>query len=304
MSVTESSTYTQSYLKASLEFESTFYGWSPEGTEAMPSPASPTFPLENSYRLPQANDWPAWSAKDLGAPSLPQANGRAAFTMAGVSASPVVNPLHLAMGTSDTPFGIGSFEDPLIDDLLNAKQPAQTVAKSRKLSSSAATPAKRESIDSQAPSRSGSDMDFYPSRKRRSNGSAVSSPALSPSSPPGTPNTAGRRSPTAQPAGPKKTAHNMIEKRYRNNLNDKIAALRDAVPCLRAAQRRLEQGLSADEPSAELDDDLEDTAKLGPVQKLNKATILGKAAEYIALLEKQNRKLIEENEQLRRASGK
>jgi hypothetical protein len=28
---------------------------------------------------------------------------------------------------------------------------------------------------------------------------------------------------------PKKTAHNMIEKRYRTNLNDKIAALRDSA---------------------------------------------------------------------------
>lgn len=36
---------------------------------------------------------------------------------------------------------------------------------------------------------------------------------------------------------PKKTAHNMIEKRYRTNLNDKIAALRDAVPSLRVAIR-------------------------------------------------------------------
>lgn len=30
---------------------------------------------------------------------------------------------------------------------------------------------------------------------------------------------------------PKKTAHNMIEKRYRTNLNDKIAALRDSESC-------------------------------------------------------------------------
>ena len=29
------------------------------------------------------------------------------------------------------------------------------------------------------------------------------------------------------------TAHNIIEKRYRNNLNNKIAALRDSVPSLR-----------------------------------------------------------------------
>jgi hypothetical protein len=33
------------------------------------------------------------------------------------------------------------------------------------------------------------------------------------------------------------TAHNMIEKRYRNNLNTKIAALRDSVPSLRIATK-------------------------------------------------------------------
>jgi len=35
----------------------------------------------------------------------------------------------------------------------------------------------------------------------------------------------------------KKTSHNVIEKRYRNNLNDKIAELRDSVPSLRAMSR-------------------------------------------------------------------
>jgi hypothetical protein len=33
------------------------------------------------------------------------------------------------------------------------------------------------------------------------------------------------------------TAHNVIEKRYRNNLNNKIAALRDSVPSLRTAAK-------------------------------------------------------------------
>ena len=32
----------------------------------------------------------------------------------------------------------------------------------------------------------------------------------------------------------KKTSHNVIEKRYRNNLNDKIVELRNSVPALRA----------------------------------------------------------------------
>jgi hypothetical protein len=38
-----------------------------------------------------------------------------------------------------------------------------------------------------------------------------------------------------QPA--KKTAHNMIEKRYRTNLNDKFAVLRDSVPSLGVTSR-------------------------------------------------------------------
>lgn len=58
----------------------------------------------------------------------------------------------------------------------------------------------------------------------------------------------------------KKTAHNMIEKRYRTNLNDKIAALRDSVPSLRvmAKNARGEDG------------EKEDLQGLTPAHKLNK----------------------------------
>lgn len=69
---------------------------------------------------------------------------------------------------------------------------------------------------------------------------------------------------------PKKTAHNMIEKRYRNNLNDKIAALRDSVPSLRVMSR----GNGANEE----DDDPEDLEGLTPAHKLNKATVLSKVS--------------------------
>lgn len=110
--------------------------------------------------------------------------------------------------------------------------------------------------------------------------------------------------------GPKKTAHNMIEKRYRTNLNDKIAALRDSVPALRVMVHRLEHtdGVEdgaidvniMDEIKAEagLEGD-EDLGGLTPAHKLNKATILSKATEYIAHLERKNRSLAKENSALR-----
>ena len=84
---------------------------------------------------------------------------------------------------------------------------------------------------------------------------------------------------------PKKTAHNMIEKRYRTNLNDKIAALRDSVPSLRVMSRP---------NGTEEDDDPEDLEGLTPAHKLNKATVLSKATEYIRHLEKRNKRMQDE----------
>lgn len=87
----------------------------------------------------------------------------------------------------------------------------------------------------------------------------------------------------------KKTAHNMIEKRYRTNLNDKIAALRDSVPSLRVMSQRNTHG-------GEVEEDLQG---LTPAHKLNKATVLAKATEYISHLEKRNRYLQKENANLK-----
>jgi hypothetical protein len=85
----------------------------------------------------------------------------------------------------------------------------------------------------------------------------------------------------------KKTAHNMIEKRYRTNLNDKIAALRDSVPSLRIMTKSARGEDTAD--------DREELQGLTPAHKLNKATVLSKATEYINHLEKRNKRLTEEN---------
>jgi hypothetical protein len=90
---------------------------------------------------------------------------------------------------------------------------------------------------------------------------------------------------------PKKTAHNMIEKRYRTNLNDKIAALRDSVPSLRVMSRGNGTGEEEDDP--------EDLEGLTPAHKLNKATVLSKATEYIRHLEKRNKRLQDEVDTLK-----
>lgn len=80
----------------------------------------------------------------------------------------------------------------------------------------------------------------------------------------------------------KKTSHNVIEKRYRNNLNDKIVELRNSVPSLRAMGR------------ANGGKESEDLEGLTPAHKLNKATVMAKATEYIRHLEKRNRNMADE----------
>lgn len=93
--------------------------------------------------------------------------------------------------------------------------------------------------------------------------------------------------------GASKRPHNVIEKRYRANLNEKIAELRDSVPVLRAVQkaRSREEG---DASSGE--DNIE---SLGSGGKLNKASILTKAVEYIKHLEFRNKRLEDENRALK-----
>ncbi|KAF6821487.1 helix-loop-helix DNA-binding domain-containing protein [Colletotrichum plurivorum] len=93
----------------------------------------------------------------------------------------------------------------------------------------------------------------------------------------------------------KKTAHNMIEKRYRTNLNDKIAALRDSVPSLRI--------MSKSARGEDTTEDREELHGLTPAHKLNKATVLSKATEYIRHLEKRNNRLLDENSAMQARIG-
>ncbi|KAI5282672.1 hypothetical protein KEM52_003613, partial [Ascosphaera acerosa] len=100
----------------------------------------------------------------------------------------------------------------------------------------------------------------------------------------------------------KKRSHNVIEKRYRANLNEKIAELRDAVPALRImARQRSRAGMTdgADDATHGIDADADDEVVGGANNKLNKASILSKATEYIRHLEARTKRLDEENVELK-----
>ena len=90
---------------------------------------------------------------------------------------------------------------------------------------------------------------------------------------------------------PKKRPHNVIEKRYRANLNAKIAELRDSIPSLRSIKK-----VQAGEDAGTSD---EDGDGLTPSGKFNKASVLAKAVEYIKHLERRNTSLDKDNETLK-----
>ncbi|TLD05753.1 uncharacterized protein PgNI_08741 [Pyricularia grisea] len=81
-----------------------------------------------------------------------------------------------------------------------------------------------------------------------------------------------------------RTAHNDIERKYRTNLKDKIAELRDAVPALRTIPENEEDGEDAGQPSR------------GP--KVSKGAVLTKATEYIHYLEKKNKMIVQQHQEL------
>lgn len=92
--------------------------------------------------------------------------------------------------------------------------------------------------------------------------------------------------------GIKKAAHNLVEKRYRLNLNDRIAALRDSVPSLRAKA-------PSSEAHGNRRHDAEDSSNTHPALGLRKGEVLTEAIQYIAELETRVQKLGDENKALR-----
>jgi hypothetical protein len=255
-------------------------------TDSTTSPGSPNSPvLTNPYQLPD-QEWYPWEDKNALSPEIQIFPKLEQFDNSPIlpsiperplTESPSVNPIDLTM-SEIMPYGPDGPND---NEPLFKSSPVNGVS----LESPVAFEPRSYKSGSLG---SASDRARYPSRKRKSSSSA-SSLQDSPSPP------AHTRA-TTRPAPPKKTAHNMIEKRYRTNLNDKIASLRDAVPSLRIMAHRLEH-----QSCDEVDEDAgeEDLGGLAPAHKLNKATILSKATEYIAHLERRNKNLAKENENLR-----
>jgi len=260
-------TYTSEYSPISLfsPIEGFSQDFASESAGSPISPVSPGLP-PSPYGLSTTDDWSSWEhiEQSPGPDSfIPEGfDGPFVAPAAKAPLTPAINPMDLAIRS-----GLA------LEPQRPLSRPAQPKATSAALS----------------PERY--DTKRYPSRALKRKSSASESEEDGPlakrvsQSPPPTE----RRSSDA--GHPKKTAHNMIEKRYRTNLNDKITQLRDAVPALRATHRQS----TGSEGEGFMDDD----NGLAPVPKLNKATILSKATDYIAQLEGRNRNLETENNALR-----
>ncbi|CAH1760988.1 6676_t:CDS:2 [Entrophospora sp. SA101] len=95
----------------------------------------------------------------------------------------------------------------------------------------------------------------------------------------------------------KKVAHNVIERRYRDNINNRINDLKNVVPALcHVKGGSKDDNDGDDEYESNNDEKVVDGIRVP--QKLKKATILEKSTEYILYLKNNNDKLKEENDEL------
>ncbi|KAG8850567.1 hypothetical protein FRB96_009658 [Tulasnella sp. 330] len=97
-------------------------------------------------------------------------------------------------------------------------------------------------------------------------------------------------------SGRPKTSHTTIERRYRTNLNARILALRHAVPALRILDKDHSR---RPEFSGDVVDERGFVDGVKAARKASKASILGKAAEYIHVLKKRESRLRHEAAGLR-----
>lgn len=102
-----------------------------------------------------------------------------------------------------------------------------------------------------------------------------------------------KRAPRKRLTQHQKQAHNKIEKRYRININAKIAGIQKIIPWVSNEKTAFEIGDVANDKDIKGDP--------SPTQpRLNKSMILDKAYSYIIYLQDHDKHLREENEMLRR----
>ncbi|EFQ29612.1 helix-loop-helix DNA-binding domain-containing protein [Colletotrichum graminicola M1.001] len=285
-------------------FYDTQADFSADSAPSRGSPVSPVFPA--SFQLPSGGDWPtAYFEK----PDLDVFYGEAFgspmsfLSSQNLTLSPPANPADLM--SDAVVFGREGVNDtrPVFLDLdtparpqKQQQQPQQQQQQETKLSRPARTtpstprPRPQQQQEQQQPRRQATQRTSPRNNdlKRKSSSASASSRSTSPEPP-------ARRTRHAEPS---RNPHNMIEKRYRVNINEKIIALRDAVPSLRCAVQQAENPQAGGGESDEPHDVVEELGGLMPARKLNKATILSKATEYISHLEKKNGQLWKENQEL------
>lgn len=107
-----------------------------------------------------------------------------------------------------------------------------------------------------------------------------------------------KRAPRKRLTSHQKQAHNKIEKRYRININTKIAKLQKIIPWVASEQTAFEVGDSIKRPKDELSADPSASSMTAESQaqicaasstKLNKSMILEKAVDYILYLQNSER---------------
>ncbi|KAK1758304.1 helix-loop-helix DNA-binding domain-containing protein [Echria macrotheca] len=260
-------------------------------SESAGSPASPISPVlsTGSFGISTADDFSSWDALDHETePEVFKGSLFPAIPDLGRSMTPAVNPMDLTIQPAATGGYRSAFQG------LSKQAP---VFPSPQPAAVALSPAQQPKLALAIPDKAPAvaTRDKQPAKRTQTNGIKRKSSSSSSEEDERWPK---RTSPSPSPADAqpqKKTAHNMIEKRYRTNLNDKIAQLREAVPSLRSGASRFGNGLE-DGDEGFMD---EDFGGLAPVPKLNKATILSKATEYIMQLEQRNRSLETENSAIR-----
>ncbi|KAK1460807.1 helix-loop-helix DNA-binding domain-containing protein [Colletotrichum melonis] len=290
-----------------LSFYDTQADFSADSAPSRGSPVSPVFPT-SSFQLPTGGDWPAYFEKPALSPDLDVFYGESFgspmsfLSPQNLTLSPSANPSDLM--SDAVAFGREGINDtqPLFQTLDAPARPQpqpqpqiQQPAKSPRLARTTSAPSSRPQQQPQQRQQQQTQTQTQQRTSPRTNDLKRKSSASSASSRSASPEPPARR--TKHSGEPSKNPHNMIEKRYRVNINEKIIALRDAVPSLRCVVQHTENPHAAAE-SDEAIDVVEELGGLMPARKLNKATILSKATEYIAHLEKKNSQLWKENEAL------
>ncbi|KAK4200103.1 helix-loop-helix DNA-binding domain-containing protein [Triangularia verruculosa] len=290
------SSFDAAQLQSYSDFSPIFDNFEDFGTDfnsdSAASPISPISPVlsSSSFSYPAADQWVDWDRIEHSPEpdalfktnpfdgSILPSNITNNY-IRNPSLSPAINPMATVIGTEGIDSQAPLFQTPPI---MVAPLPSQQPQMA----------ASMDDASKRYPSRNLKRKTSIPSKDDE----PLPAPKRSSSPPSATPR---RSSKDNTAAGPKKTAHNMIEKRYRTNLNDKISQLRDAVPALRIVAQRMENPGAYEENSNDDRMAEELLGGLSPAAKLNKATILAKATEYIMQLERRNLGLETENNALR-----